>query len=197
MVKKLVCVVFMLVSVTAVAMEQPDLVPEKTDPCAELYLRGKAVYIGHSKGRTQLEKMYGKDFPLNTIFLAVGFHLPPDTRYLWQRVLRPEHGGLTEGMTVPEYVSYELVKDVQEGRVIDLSLYGKLYKVMCKQQRERNCYDKTPFHQVVSNSIQQFSSHVNYLREGESEQSLKDAEVIDAQGKHGSKCSPFLNTHSK
>jgi len=77
-------------------------------------LEHSPVYIGRNPSRIQLEKIYGKEFPLNTIFLRAIFN------------------GLQENEgEMPAFVCYEDFKSAQKGDVICLKLAKGVYEIQC------------------------------------------------------------------
>lgn len=174
---------------------------KKVDYC-ELSLNGGMLYIGEGVVRQDLETMFGRKFNLNTIFLPVRFlntkviGLKPASAWLGA----PQKGliaqwynwatGTTGPLPVPEYVAYEDLKNATEDAVVQLTMYGKVYAVLCRQIRNDNRYGTCRFDVLIQEYLQDFSKCSNSLLDGQ--QSLIDAEVVDTYHCHGKNASPYV-----
>ncbi|GEM_PF-3955214 len=137
-------------------------------PKPSIYISGnQIIYIGKSKTRDNLERIYGKEFPLDTVFVNIGF----------QNV---------EPQELPQVIPYSLIyennqrQEIEEGHSLTLSINGKAMQVTCKQ-RNAPYAPKQKFEHVTSHLATNFLSRPHWLIEDESEQSLIEAGIITAE----------------
>lgn len=103
----------------------------------ELSLGVQVLYIGNNSVRKKLEKIYGTEFPLNTIFLSA----------YWSGA----------GSRNPEYVPFDAIDTVQENDTITLFLRNRRRTIICRQQREENCFSNMAFGQLRDQHMRRFA----------------------------------------
>lgn len=190
------------------------LATKRPDQC-EMSAHGWMVYIGQEEARYELEAIFGKKFPLNTIFQPVIFYnhqaiglapANPLKRYI-KKSLADKFYDFVVGNpdSVPEYVAYDDIKDAKEGAMLQLALYGKVYSIVCT--RNKYSYGKESFEQELHGQLNLFSMSCNCLPDGQ--KSLVDASIIDiidaetkspylcAKCQHDQNASPYIIKESK
>src|SRR5271155_1854027 len=120
----------------------------------EISISSGPTYIGESTLRDEIEKIYGKKFTLDTIFIGIKFGKNME--------FREENSGF-----VPKFIPYEYIHKLQENECFELTINSKIYNVCCKQKAEENMYEKSSFEDVMAHLIKNFKSNKNWICEGE------------------------------
>ena len=190
MFRKIAFSLLLISSFAAMAVDEENVLSIDTEitPYFHISINGNPLYIGDSKDKENLEKAYGKQFPLNTIFFQIQYKEYSD-----------ELGQL------PDCVTYDDIKDKKEGDSIKLTVGGKPYTLVCQHKGRKNWYGEMEFQAIVAGQIGRFKERANWLVEstfgdndGASEKSLADAGVINLNDRwgtsrgHGENCSPHV-----
>jgi hypothetical protein len=147
------------------------------------FMNNQAVYIGkEGETREVLEKIYEKEFPLNTVFFPIEF------KHTKQLGLRSKYG---KNPDIPAFIPYDLIKDKNEGDPLVLELNGTKYTFTCKH-KGKGAYQESTFQEIVKNGYERFLAYANWLCE--SEKSLIHEKVIthDCFSRHGENATPEL-----
>lgn len=142
--------------------ETSKVASSSTRPAAELLIDESPIcYLGNEPARIRIERVYGKEFPLNTIFVPV--------RFRDLALKDPQQDD-------PEFVPYETLVNAQEGTVLTLHIYKQSYTVLCKQQRRDSLRPENSFQGLLTAKMEDFKKYPNCSIEGE--RSLWQANVI-------------------
>lgn len=126
----------------------------------------QVVYIGKEKVRKDLERIYKKEFSLNTIFFPIAFK---NVQRTWL------FGLMSYELECPEYIDYESIGRCRENDILELTLHGKKERFICNQQQAKT-FSRRDFQDIVGIYYQNFVHRANCLMDGE--ESLIDAQVI-------------------
>lgn len=147
-----------------------------------------ASYIGICEARLELERIYCKKFPFNTIFFKIDFK-------------NTEQVGLKYGKSaLPDYIPYNIIKNNRENSIIILKLHGAYYSFICKQKDITCNYSNSTFHELLNIGYKNFLAAPHVLEDSQ-ESLIKNKVIIIDKGsiyaiKHGENCAPEIKLNN-
>ena len=129
------------------------------------------VYMGAGADRSEIEKIYGRTFPINTIFVPI--------RFADDVISDREVEKLDLKL---DLIPYDAINTKKEGDTIALTLNGKNYTIRCKQIGNICFCRNQNFETVLADSLKRFATHANWVAHKnpkEAQESLLREKVID------------------